>query len=407
MVKSKRRLASIPNLVKARLALSQYRRIADNPIINTADNPIITTAVNPIALVFQGKIGLYNLGNSCYLSSCLQCLSHIIPLTSYFLINEYVKEILDRDGTNGSLGLIIEYYDLLKIFCIDSTNTKAVYPISFMGKLKNLNPIYINVEQQQDAHELINYLIYKFHEDLNRVVDKPCYTAKFIGNGTDDEEISTNTWESDLLIENSIIKDILGGQLRSQLKCSFCKKVSVSFDYFQTIEITIQKTKLRSRKGSVDLEDCLELFIKEEKLDEANKMFCSKCNKKSNGIKKISFDKNKVPMVIILLLKRIENYETGEKIKTLVNFPLENLNINQYCGGESADGESLPMRYDLFAVSNHLGDNMNSGHYTACARNLWDNCESKWYEYNDDIVNEIDDGDVVTNNAYILFYKRQ
>jgi len=35
----------------------------------------------------RGRVGLYNMGNSCYLNSCLQCLSHIKPLTKYFLSN--------------------------------------------------------------------------------------------------------------------------------------------------------------------------------------------------------------------------------------------------------------------------------------------------------------------------------
>lgn len=35
----------------------------------------------------KGSVGLANMGNSCYMNSCLQCLSFIIPLTSYFLSN--------------------------------------------------------------------------------------------------------------------------------------------------------------------------------------------------------------------------------------------------------------------------------------------------------------------------------
>ena len=33
----------------------------------------------------QGKTGLQNLGNTCYMNSSIQCLSNVFELTSYFL----------------------------------------------------------------------------------------------------------------------------------------------------------------------------------------------------------------------------------------------------------------------------------------------------------------------------------
>ena len=64
--------------------------------------------------------------------------------------------------------------------------------------------------------------------------------------------------------------------------------------------------------------------------------------------------------------------------------------------------DSEPLIYDLFGVSNHYGQ-LQGGHYTAYAKNQGD-----WYRFNDDEVEDIEnDGCIVSNAAYNLFYARR
>jgi len=59
--------------------------------------------------------------------------------------------------------------------------------------------------------------------------------------------------------------------------------------------------------------------------------------------------------------------------------------------------------YDLYAVSNHYGG-LHGGHYTAYGFNQQMN---KWYSFNDSSVSSADHDDVVSQGAYLLFYRKR
>ena len=59
-------------------------------------------------------------------------------------------------------------------------------------------------------------------------------------------------------------------------------------------------------------------------------------------------------------------------------------------------------KFDLKGILNHIGGEY-SGHYTAICKNFIDNY---WYEYNDDIVNYVDNLSNKSEKVMILFYER-
>lgn len=59
--------------------------------------------------------------------------------------------------------------------------------------------------------------------------------------------------------------------------------------------------------------------------------------------------------------------------------------------------------YKLIAVSNHYGG-MGGGHYTAYAKNCKD---GQWYSFDDSSVSRVDEGQIISKAAYVLFYQRQ
>ena len=75
-----------------------------------------------------------------------------------------------------------------------------------------------------------------------------------------------------------------------------------------------------------------------------------------------------------------------------------NVDFSKYVKGYN----SAAYVYDLFGVCNHGGGVMG-GHYTASIKNA----NGKWYAFNDTLVNEIREENVISVHSYCLFYRKK
>uniref|UniRef100_A0A8C9U164 Ubiquitin carboxyl-terminal hydrolase n=1 Tax=Scleropages formosus TaxID=113540 RepID=A0A8C9U164_SCLFO len=141
-----------------------------------------------------------------------------------------------------------------------------------------------------------------------------------------------------------------------------------------SMEIPHQQTR-------VDLQQCIELFTTVETLEEENPWYCPNCKKHQLATKKL--DLWSLPEVLIIHLKRFSYTKySREKLDTIVDFPIRNLDFSGFLLRKTSSSGEPPSRYDLIAVSNHYGG-LRDGHYTSYARNK-DN--GQWYYFDDSKV---------------------
>jgi hypothetical protein len=122
-----------------------------------------------------------------------------------------------------------------------------VSPHQLKATLGRINSEYAGLAQQ-DAHELIELLLDKLHEDLNRVRKKP-YTERVESDGTQDERrVAEEAWATHGRREDSLVRDLLGSLMRYQLTCASCGKVSLSFEYHTTLQVAIPRRNTVTRR---------------------------------------------------------------------------------------------------------------------------------------------------------------
>uniref|UniRef100_A0A674B4X3 ubiquitinyl hydrolase 1 n=1 Tax=Salmo trutta TaxID=8032 RepID=A0A674B4X3_SALTR len=164
-----------------------------------------------------------------------------------------------------------------------------------------------------------------------------------------------------------------------------------------------------ARAGHFTLEQCLNLFTRPEVLAPEEAWYCPKCQQHREASKQLLLWR--LPNVLIIQLKRFSfrSFIWRDKINDMVDFPIRNLDLSKFCIGQKDDMQQPPI-YDLYAVINHYGG-MIGGHYTAYARlpsaQNSQRSDVGWRLFDDSTVTMVEESQVVTRYAYVLFYRRR
>lgn len=375
---------NVPNSPRARA--STYSHVHDVVMYNLSEAEISKHDQN----VPMGVIGLRNLGNTCFLNSSLQCLSATIPLTDYFLGYDYRSEINKNNflGTGGKL--VTAYAELSKHMWLGSKS--VIEPIDFKKQLQTFAPQFLGYHQH-DAQELLAFLLDGIHEDLNRVKERP-YVEDRDCDGTNDENDAVENWKNYLRRNKSLIVDMFQGQLRNTCKCLKCGHVNIRFEPFMYLSLPITK-------ACKSIDDCMDLYLKEDILKGADQYYCDKCKQHADGTKKQ--DIWMLPPVLIVHLKRFKYNEYG-KVGSKNDASIQHPVVEWDLKSRVKSSRGVYPKYDLYAVSNHMGG-LGGGHYTAHTLNRFDDT---WYEFNDSSYRSVDESihKKLFKSSYVLFYNR-
>ncbi|XP_071960170.1 ubiquitin carboxyl-terminal hydrolase 19-like [Antedon mediterranea] len=151
---------------------------------------------------------------------------------------------------------------------------------------------------------------------------------------------------------------------------------------------------------------CIDLFTRPEKLSKEEAWYCPKCKEHREATKEMSIWR--LPSTLIIQLKRFsfKNALWRDKINKKIVYPTRGLNLTDYVYGL----HSGPAIFDLYGVINHHGG-LLGGHYVAFARLPGiEHCHSNdigWRLFDDSIVRAVDEKYVVTQSAYLLFYRQR
>ncbi|CAG9336281.1 USP20_1 [Blepharisma stoltei] len=339
-----------------------------------------------------GKSGLANLGNTCYLNSTIQCLSHIPPIRWYF--QSIFKDL--SNAVKPDSNVLIPFQELIQ----DLWNrTDTIFPENFVRNAYTLSKDY-HQDLQQDAQEFLRNLLNSLDTGIKSIIPGSSSIVADTFQGKLETKITCNTCKTETTkIDNFL--DILLPLPKSKELPSLHKKSKLMMNaidkkkYHKNSQKIWLKFKEFCQKGSsiiVSLYDCLIANFKSQEINDVNNLYyCEACQKKCPI--EMSYKITEFPNVMAFSVKRFKYLHGSSKIGIHVQLPLT-INMKTFgANDENAD-------YSLIGIIQHKGST-GRGHYKAFCKNEED---GKWYIFNDKKVTECTIEDVLEAQAYIAFY---
>lgn len=328
------------------------------------------------------NIGLVNLGNTCFMNSCLQLLFNCDILNN---------TLIEKDNRNNNV-LLNEYIDLYNLI-IKTDKQVVISPKKFLYSLQNESKKQENLlfseYSQNDIEEFFIFLISNFHEGLKKEVDivikgKPEHNQDMLAIKC--YNMIKNMYSK----EYSEIIDIFFGIHVTQISDTNNKVIRQIPEIYFTLPLSIP-----DNTNNIRLIDCINNYLDSTLLDGDNQYYYEEKNEKINAYKKIVIWN--LPKILVISLKRFDN--SLKKKQTLVNFDINSdLNLCKFIKGYNANSYI----YELIGTGNHTG-NIYGGHYYSHIKK-----NNEWFLINDTNITKVEKTNtIITNYTYLLFFRKK
>lgn len=327
----------------------------------------------------KGLTGLTNLGNTCFMNTCLQLLSHT---------HEFMDSIKDIKINNG--GLLTEWKSLRSMMWKENCVISPVRWLKATQECANKKDMMIFTGlAQNDLPEFLIFLINDFHDSISRKVSMNIKGKS--ENSTDDMALKCynmmkNMYEKEY---SEILKFFYGIHVSQLVNPNTKEVLTNSPEPYFIVELPIPNITTE-----ISLYDCFSYYSNPERLSGENAWYNEKTEQQEDVDKQMVFWS--LPEILVISLKRFTN--TNTKIKKKITAPLENLDLSDYVKGYNKE----TYKYELYGVANHVGNPMG-GHYFAYIKGK----SGSWYEMNDTRINPISASNVVSHMSYVFFYRKK